>query len=342
MSVLLLTRNESYEFTEDGRIQSVEDPQKPFRFRVSRDERTNNKHREAVLSMSIGYIFVPTNANHPPECVREEVMSRMEKLGLQKVHLPGFNAAEPLGPHTTILSPPLKVLKKRRRIIVIVNDMGKNLAELSEQIPLSEQALKTSTFLGFILEMIARSHISSEKTWPGFSGASSESDPRGTEYALRNKNMCLWHDLFHDFYLSEEDDPVAKAASKMRRMLTSTNADVAESYAKKMESTQSRGTPGVLILNPGQRLYSHELGEIMTERSWTNRKRPSKAHERHRVDAKYSFVQGHTIPEEHVRTVFRTVLRNRNLVSHEAEIYVVGLAAGADAVLRVLDMDCKF
>ena len=41
--------------------------------------------------------------------------------------------------------------------------------------------------------------------------------------------------------------------------------------------TDASKTPGVVILNPGQRLYSHELNDCMTQVTWYARRKPSSA-----------------------------------------------------------------
>lgn len=95
-------------------------------------------------------------------------------------------------------------------------------------------------------------------------------------------------------------------------------------------------TPGVVILNPGQLLFSHKQGRAMTQTSWMALPRKSAVHPPIRISEKHNRVEGNTSPAEHVHFVFEKLLGNPEFVQPDAELYVVGLGEGADDVLQYL------
>jgi len=96
-------------------------------------------------------------------------------------------------------------------------------------------------------------------------------------------------------------------------------------------------TPGLVILNPGQLLYSHRQASAQTHTSWVAQPRASAAHPPPRIHPTHNVIHGHASPDAHVATVFAALLRNPAFVSPAARLYIVGLADGARAVLACLD-----
>jgi len=101
-------------------------------------------------------------------------------------------------------------------------------------------------------------------------------------------------------------------------------------------SAATADEPGLVILNPGQLLYSHAKHTAQTHTSWLAQRRPSAVHPPTRIHPKHNTIPGHATPEEHVAAVFAAVLRSRAFVSDSARLYVVGVADGARCALDAL------
>ncbi|KAH7067094.1 Arb2 domain-containing protein [Paraphoma chrysanthemicola] len=98
-------------------------------------------------------------------------------------------------------------------------------------------------------------------------------------------------------------------------------------------------TPTLVVLNTGQLLYSHKYNQAMTLRSWSAMPRKSIAHDMVRVHQEENSIPGHRDAKEHIRSVFDSVLYNKDRVSPEAEIYVIAIEGGTDNLLKILDED---
>ncbi|KAL1797042.1 hypothetical protein ACET3X_005582 [Alternaria dauci] len=98
-------------------------------------------------------------------------------------------------------------------------------------------------------------------------------------------------------------------------------------------------TPGLIVLNTGQLLYSHKYNQAMTLRSWLAMPRKSIAHDMVRIYDEENRVPGHGDAKEHVKTVFDQVICNPDRVSADAEVYVIAIEDGTESVLGLLTDD---
>ncbi|KAF3000730.1 hypothetical protein E8E13_003687 [Curvularia kusanoi] len=101
----------------------------------------------------------------------------------------------------------------------------------------------------------------------------------------------------------------------------------------------SEQIPGLIVLNTGQRLYSHKQNRSMTTRSWRALPRLSIAHDSIRIDEKENHVDGHRTPSEHIKSVFDNLLCNAEYVNPNTEIYVIAIEGGANDLVDVLKED---
>jgi len=101
------------------------------------------------------------------------------------------------------------------------------------------------------------------------------------------------------------------------------------------------GTPGIIVLNTGQLLYSHDTGTALSNRSWLAKPKKSICHDVVQVNETWNRIEGHRTPKEHIKTVFDTILYNADFVATDAEIYVIAIQNGAENLLKVLDGQCK-
>jgi hypothetical protein len=100
-------------------------------------------------------------------------------------------------------------------------------------------------------------------------------------------------------------------------------------------------TPGLIVLNTGQLLYSHNHNQAMTLRSWSAMPRKSIAHDMVRIHDTENHVPGHATAKDHVKTVLDQVILNPARLDASAEIFVVAIENGTEAVLNLLSEDCK-
>ncbi|KAF3051657.1 hypothetical protein E8E11_010088 [Didymella keratinophila] len=119
-----------------GHIRMIEAPEKPFVFNSTNIERHNDVRNEALHA-----------------CSRAEVLDRLSKLGINQLHFPGLTTAKPNGPHIPILAPPLDVLKRRKRIVVVINDALQDLGILAYRQLQRELGLDGGSVVNFAKEL---------------------------------------------------------------------------------------------------------------------------------------------------------------------------------------------
>ena len=95
--------------------------------------------------------------------------------------------------------------------------------------------------------------------------------------------------------------------------------------------------PGIVVLNPGQLLFSHTKGRAMSQQSWDALPRQSAVHPAHRIHEEYNRIEGNKTPEEHVAFVFNELLASPDWVNVEAELYILGIGDGGDQVIEYLN-----
>lgn len=104
----------------------------------------------------------------------------------------------------------------------------------------------------------------------------------------------------------------------------------------------AKDAPGLIVANTGQRYYSHKHNQAMTLRSWSAMPRKSVCHDEPKIDEVENTVPGHRDAKEHIKTIFKEIINNENVVSDHAAIYVIGIENGGQHLLEILDReDCK-
>lgn len=99
--------------------------------------------------------------------------------------------------------------------------------------------------------------------------------------------------------------------------------------------------PGVVILNPGQTLYSYKKGCAVTLMSWDAMPRKSCVYPAPRVDDKWNRIAGNEGIAEHIEFVFERLLGDAEFVRKDAELYFVGLGDGGEELVKHLEGDCE-
>lgn len=100
--------------------------------------------------------------------------------------------------------------------------------------------------------------------------------------------------------------------------------------------------PGLVVMNPGQLLYSHKYNRPMTTRSWYVLPRKSIAHDAIRIHDQENYVPRNRTSFEHVKSVFDDLLFNPTCVAPGAELYIIAIEDGATNLLDLFTDDCKY
>jgi len=108
-----------------------------------------------------------------------------------------------------------------------------------------------------------------------------------------------------------------------------TLGELVEGFSKKTE------VPGIVILNPGELLFSHIEDRPMSQATWLARPKKNAVNEVYKIDEEYNRVPGHETPEAHIRSVFEHVIPN--ITRGDVRLYFVGLSDGGEHMLKFLD-----
>ncbi|KAF2741532.1 hypothetical protein EJ04DRAFT_558227 [Polyplosphaeria fusca] len=100
-----------------------------------------------------------------------------------------------------------------------------------------------------------------------------------------------------------------------------------------------KDTPGLIMLNNGQLLFSPKTQEVLTTRSWATLPRKSICHEPIKIDEALNRVKGHEDSRKHIENVWKHVIQNPNFVAPDADLYVVGIETGGDEIIKLLDQN---
>ncbi|KAI9720735.1 MAG: hypothetical protein M1828_005526 [Chrysothrix sp. TS-e1954] len=113
---------------------------------------------------------------------------------------------------------------------------------------------------------------------------------------------------------------------------------LARAAARQIDSsiTNNDEVPGIIILNPGQLLYSYKHARAMTPVAWDALPRKSAVHPPATVHPEYNHIPGNKTVEEHIEYVLGNVIANEELVAKDAKCYLIGLGDGGQALMNVL------
>lgn len=162
----------------------------------------------------------------------------------------------------------------------------------------------------------------------------------------RQRVVIVINDEFQDLGILScqalEDEAGLKGGSVVALVEELLNSARSMSIGAEEAGTASDGVgenssiPGLIVLNPGQLLYSHSRNEAMSTRAWRARNVASIAHPPVVMD-KTNYVPGNETPEQHVAFVFNEVIANARFVHPDAELYIIGMQARGDLVLAYLN-----
>jgi len=105
--------------------------------------------------------------------------------------------------------------------------------------------------------------------------------------------------------------------------------------ARATASPRQDAVPGLIILNPGQLLYSPSLNECMSQAAWLGRPRKDALSDPFRIDPVHNRVKGHETPDAHIASILSSL--SPKIVRKDVRFYFVGLSEGGEAMLNYLD-----
>jgi hypothetical protein len=127
-----------------------------------------------------------------------------------------------------------------------------------------------------------------------------------------------WGGMFHESGL-EESSPLA--------------------YAKDLANEAD--SPGLIVANCQQLLFSFKCNKALSEDGWSYRERRSMIHPTHQV-LEENKLRAHTTPEEHIKWVFDEFLWNKDFISPTAKFDILANRQAGERVLAYLDKKCEF
>lgn len=101
------------------------------------------------------------------------------------------------------------------------------------------------------------------------------------------------------------------------------------------DATARNDIPGIIVLNSGQLVYSHQLKKNVSEKGFLAQPRKDALEEQAAIDDKWNRVPGHKNPQEHVNTMLERVIPK--LTNSGVRIWLIGVSDGAENLIQYMD-----
>ncbi|KAK7552307.1 Arb2 domain-containing protein [Phyllosticta citricarpa] len=309
-----------YFIDANSEIKTIRPPHFYYPYTISNNDRVNDSFRDAMH-----------------ECIMREIRERMAALGMPQLYVPQMSPDKPKNePATPILVTNQQDLKKRKRIIVVINDDFQDLGMWAYRIASKEGGIEAGSVISLAKAMQANQVAHFEKLrsmGPGIGGGqdapASDVERRVTEAVVAQAP----HMVNGSEATKTDDLPKTDGADVDRKPAPTETTNVP---FKVPEDWQA---PGLVVLNLGQLLYSHRLDKAMTRQSWNSQPRKSAIHPVAGYDAEFNTIPGNRTVAEHVKFVFDNIVNNPEWVSRDANVYIIGNGNGGDAILDFLDLE---
>lgn len=175
---------DSYFVNDQDEVKSIADPTKDFTYYINKNERYNERQREAMNSMFVparslirDEAFSDTGGLHViPACIRQLVLQRLDDLGIRTLPLPIGTPSDKA--HIPILAS--SNLPEKKRIILVFNEVMQDLGIWSYRTISRGGAGAISR--GSAVELAKRLH--------GY--ATSPSDQSSPGLVIANPGQLLW------------------------------------------------------------------------------------------------------------------------------------------------------
>lgn len=273
------------------------------------------------------------------ECARNEVLARLAHLDVDQLYIADnkHSIERPDGPHVSILTTSLEKLREKKDVIIVFNEHMQDLGIWAYRILMREGGIEKGSAVGLARKLHQNT------------GASVDAD------ALEKHMLAL--DVADDD-APKRADSVATVPSPKGRLTLDTNIlhpvghghnATAQCYAEEQADSENFSgspqptppaddynfTPGLIILNAGQLIYSNQLNKSMGQHTWLARQKRNAVDDSIRIDPEYNRVQGHHSVDEHVKSIMEAIVPS--IVAEEARIFLVGLSEGGEAIIKWLD-----
>ncbi|KAF2146247.1 uncharacterized protein K452DRAFT_355671 [Aplosporella prunicola CBS 121167] len=293
-------RQLGYFINAESNVKQIQPPHDFFIYKISNNERVNDVYREAMN-----------------ECIRKEIVQRMAALGMPPLYLPHFTYTKPNSqPNVPILLSSKNDLRKKKRVIVVINDDNQDLGVFAYRHIMREEGIEAGSVIALAKAMQIRQLDHIDKI---------THDTARLQLGHKDDNA---QDAVQPPQREAEDAVPASTSGASQEPIDTTTVPF-----KRPETWE---VPGLVVLNPGQLLYSHLENKAMTNTSWDAKPRPSSVHQQSPVNPEFNKTKGHESVLEHVKSVFDSILADEDWVASDAELYVIGLRCGGDAVVQLL------
>ena len=235
------------------------------------------------------------------ECARQVVIDELAKYGVKELYLTGEDGTEvvetkPGVKHTRILATDAKALSEKKDVLVVVGEHCQDPGIWAYRTLMKEGGLTSGSAVGLVEKLQV----------VGLDASRNEGSAVGTK--MRNKSTQTGMEM--------STEGVQRSGSVV--------------------STTTDRVPGIVMLNPGQLLYSHELNHCMTQVTWWARPKSSAIGDHYQINETHNRVPGHRTPEEHISTVFEHVLHQ--LLKDDVRLWIVGIADGAENFIEYMNL----
>lgn len=105
--------------------------------------------------------------------------------------------------------------------------------------------------------------------------------------------------------------------------------------ARRENVTLIKDTPGIIVLNPGQMLYSHKLEKNISFETWRAMPKANALEVAASIHPFHNRVPGHKNPQEHINTVLEHIIPQ--LTREKTRIWVIAVSDGAEHFINYMN-----
>ncbi|KAF2265388.1 hypothetical protein CC78DRAFT_200559 [Lojkania enalia] len=125
-----------------------------------------------------------------------------------------------------------------------------------------------------------------------------------------------------------------------KELITRSNPSLSATLSKDGAGLEDKeaDTPGLIVMNTGQLLFSYKFHTALSTRSWGALPRKSICHSS-LIMHEENRVKGNECPKLHIKYVWEHVVCNPEFVDPDAQVYVIAIENGAGLFLKLLNRD---
>jgi hypothetical protein len=135
--------------------------------------------------------------------------------------------------------------------------------------------------------------------------------------------------------LLTEGGLIAGSAMGLAHKLRTPPHQVESLNRPKTEENKELDLAAVIILNPGEPLFSHQSEDCMSSATWHDRAHEHGFSDQYKVTDEHNRIPGHRDSLEHVMRAFRGCLQN--IVGYDTKMNIITIGNGSEGILLTLD-----